>query len=364
MPEPTQTPPKIMPFKQEPKQILIVMPTWVGDVVMATPFLDAVFQRFSSAEITLLTQRHLFSLLEGSPWDQRVEFWPPRNKSPAARHEHKALLARLRQRQFDLAVMLPNSLRSAWLCWRSGARRRVGFSRDGRRFLLTDPIQTPNKIRGGYRPIPQVDYYARLALALGCEPSGDNLKLFTTDDCDRVVDSRLEEAGINGRRPLVVISPGANFGASKCWAPERFAGVADRLVDTQGAAIAMSPGPGEEPLAEAIVQAMQHPSALLSAPCLTLGELKSLISRADLLLGNDTGPRHFARAFNIPRVTIFGPTDRRWTDTSHDRESIVSVAVPCGPCHEKVCPLDHQQCMDGVTIDMVTKACELEMTRS
>jgi len=351
-------------FGREPERVLIVLPTWVGDVVMATPFLHAVHQRFAAAEITLLTQRHLYPLLEGSPWAGHCQFWPPRNKSPEARKAHKALLATLRNKKFDLAIMLPNSLRSAWLCWRCGAKRRVGFNRDGRGILLTDAIPVPNKGPGGYQPMPLIEYYDCLAQALGCEHTGDRMALFTTPAGNEAVSKRLQQSGINQGHPLVVISPGANFGASKCWAPERFAAVADQLVESFSVDIAMAPGPGEEPLAEAIQQAMQHPSALFSQPCLSLGELKSLIERSVLLLGNDTGPRHFARAFDIPRVTIFGPTEKRWTETSHGRETIVQVDVPCGPCHQKICPLQEQICMTRVTADMVARACASELQAS
>jgi heptosyltransferase-2 len=179
-----------------------------------------------------------------------------------------------------------------------------------------------------------------------------------------VVEQRLQQAGISREQPLVVLCPGANFGASKCWDPVRFAAVADNLVRQRGAAIAISPGPGEEPLAEAIQGAMDCASLLLAEPCLTLGELKSLIARADLLLGNDTGPRHFGRAFDVPRVTVFGPTEQRWTDTSHGKETIVKVAVPCGPCHKKTCPLEEQVCMTRVTVDMVSAACEEQLATS
>lgn len=354
-------PRKVLSFKTEPKRILIVLPTWVGDVVMATPVIQAVFSQFPNSDISLLTQRHLYPLLEGSAWAQNCYFWPPRNKTTEAKQAHKALVADLRQQRFDLAVMLPNSLRSAWLCWRSGAKRRLGFNRDGRGLLLTDALTVPNKIPGGYEPMPMVDYYAQLAMALGCDHPGDQLTLYTTPDCDSAVSMRLAQSGIVDGKPLVVISPGANFGASKCWAPERFAAVADQLIEEHGVAVAMSPGPGEEPLAEAIHNTMKYPSALLTNPCLTLGELKSLINRSVLLLGNDTGPRHFARAFDTPRVTVFGPTERRWTDTSHNAETIIQVDVPCGPCHKKVCPLAHHDCMTLVTVEMVKQACDTQL---
>ena len=164
-----------------------------------------------------------------------------------------------------------------------------------------------------------------------------------------------------GLTPVIAMVSYANFGASKCWDPERFAAVADNLVRRFDAAIVISPGPGEEPLAESIRNSMQHKSFLLTNPCLTLGELKSLIANAKLLLGNDTGPRHFGRAFDTHRVTVFGPTEQKWTDTSHGLETIVKVDVPCGPCHKKKCPLEEQVCMTRVTVDMVFEACELEL---
>lgn len=361
--------PAVISLHPEPQTLLLVLPSWVGDAVMATPFIEALFHRFPQASIHLLLNRHLYAVVEGSPWAGRCHFWPPRARTAESRAEHRALLAELRGLRIDLAVMLPNSLRSAWLCWRSGARRRVGYDRDGRRLLLTDPVAVPNRRGKHYQPMPLVDYYAHLAAALGCPHPGDQLRLFTTDADDRSVTARLQQSGVeaDARKypgPLVVLCPGATFGSSKSWDPIRFAAVADHLVRRRGAEIVISPGPGEEPLAEAIRQAMHCTSHLLTAPCLTLGELKSLVARSDLLLGNDSGPRHFARAFAVPRVTVFGPTDPHWTQTSHDRETIVRVQVPCGPCHKKRCPLEEQICMTRVTVEDVAAACEQQLRGS
>lgn len=372
-----QNAPKALSFDPDPAKILLVMPTWVGDAVMATPFVNALINRFPDAALTLVMHKHLAPLLEGNPWmaTSQQKFWPPRNKEPATKIANKQFIASLRAEAFDLAITLPNSFRSAWLCRRIGAKRRVGFNRDGRGLLLTDRIKVPNKLSkaeqradpkrqppGPFTPMPLVEYYAYLALALGCEHPGDNLRLFTEQGDDEAICARLAEAKVDLTNPLVVLCPGANFGASKCWPAERFAAVADALVQEQGATIAISPGPGEEPLAEAIARTMNEASVLLTAPCTSLGELKSLIRQADLLLGNDTGPRHFGRAFDTHRVTVFGPTEEQWTHTSHGRESIVRVDVPCGPCHQKVCPLEHQVCMLDVSVDMVLHACRRELS--
>ncbi len=357
--------PAPLTFSPEPERVLLILPTWVGDVVMATPFIKVVHERFADADVVLVLHRHLVPVLEGSPWLERYFCWPPRDSSSAAKAARKKFVQALRNERFDLAVTLPNSFRSAWLTVRCRAKRRVGFNRDGRGLLLTDRLEVPNKVPGTllgkprFEPMPLVDYYAHLAAALGCMPPGDGLELFTTAADDRVVDQAL--VGHRSEQPLVVICPGANFGASKCWLPERFAAVADELVASHNAFVAISPGPGEEPLAQAIADAMQSPSLLLQDPCISLGELKSLIRRSHLLIGNDTGPRHFARAFGVHRVTVFGPTEERWTDTSHGQETIVRVDVPCGPCHQKVCPLERRVCMENVTVAMVTAACRTEL---
>ncbi len=141
--------PPALKFDTEPQRILVVLPTWVGDVVMATPFLASLNQRFADATFTFVMYKHLLQVLAGSPWlandSEEVMTWPPRDKSPASKQAQRNFIKALQEQQFDLAVLLPNSFRSAWLAFRSGAKRRVGFNRDGRRLLLTDAVEVPNK---------------------------------------------------------------------------------------------------------------------------------------------------------------------------------------------------------------------------
>ncbi|MBI1827801.1 MAG: glycosyltransferase family 9 protein, partial [Planctomycetes bacterium] len=209
---------------------------------------------------------------------------------------------------------------------------------------------------GAFIPMPMVHYYADLVESIGCERPGDRLELFTTPDDDTTVEARLRTMGIADKHPLVVLSPGAKFGASKCWPPDRFSAAANRLVEEDDAAIVITCGPGEESIAREIGRATHRDSHVLDAPLLTLGQLKSLIQRCDLLICNDAGPRHFAKALNVPVVTIFGPTHPDWTATSHENERIVRVNIDCGPCQQKICPLGHHRCMTDVTVDMVVEA--------
>lgn len=342
----------------DPRSILVVLPTWVGDFVMATPTLRAIRERFPDAHITFLMEPNLRDLVRGGDWmDDAVE-WPDRARRKPWRRELRAVAAALRRRRPDWAVLLPNSARSAMIAFMARARKRIGYSRDGRSLLLTDRLPVRNRVGGRFVPMPIVEYYADLAEAIGCERPGDQLELFVTADCERSVDRRLTSLGIAETGPLVVISPGAKYGAAKCWFPERFAEAADRLIRELRAQVVITCGPGEEPIARAIGSAMTESGHVSVDPLLTLGELKSLIKRSQLLICNDAGPRHFAKAFGIPVVTIFGPTHPEWTATDYPAERIVRVDVDCGPCQQRVCPLGHLECMDRVTVDAVCEAAQ------
>lgn len=335
--------------------MLVVLPTWVGDCVMATPTLRALRTWFAQSHITFLAVPNLAGLIESGPWMDDVVTWPTANAADGVAGL-VGLAWRLRREKFDLAVLLPNSFRAALVAWLSGTPRRVGYVRDGRGWLLTDGLAVP-RVNGRIEPHPICGYYGRIAERLGCEHPGDRLELFTSPACDAAVRSRLEALGVAGAPLHIVISPGASFGASKLWPAERFAGVADRLIEDYAAAVTITCGPGEEEIARTIGGLMRGAGHVLDEPLLTLGELKALIRASDLLLCNDTGPRHIAKAFGVAVVTVFGPTHQAWTNTAYELERRVQVDVDCGPCQEKVCPLGHHECMTGVSVDRVYGAC-------
>ena len=340
----------------DPQAILVVLPTWVGDFVMATPTLRAIRSRFPKARITFLAEPNLRDLIEGGDWMDEVVEWPPKDRRKPWQREYRAVTRLLRARRLDWAVLLPNSARSAMLAFLSRAKRRIGYNRDGRGMLLTERLPVKNKVDGKIVPLPIVEYYADLAEAIDCERPGDRLELFTTPECDRSLDEHLAKRGIADRHPLVVLSPGAKYGAAKCWLTERFAETADRLMAERGATVVVTCGPGEEPIVRSIRDHMKQEPIVFDETRLSLGELKSLIKRADLLICNDAGPRHFAKAFDVPVVTIFGPTHPKWTATSYQAERIVRIDIECGPCQQRICPLGHLDCMKGVTVDAVFAA--------
>jgi heptosyltransferase-2 len=124
--------------------------------------------------------------------------------------------------------------------------------------------------------------------------------------------------------------------------------LSDRLTEELGATVLLSSAPRERPIIEAIQRHLRHPAIDLASKGLTLGALKEIVRRCDLMVTNDTGPRHIAAAFDVPVVTIFGPTHPEWTEIYYAKERQVAIKVFCGPCQKKTCPLDHR-CMTGIT---------------
>ena len=344
-----------------PERILISIPNWVGDVAMATPALRAIRQRFSSARIVHLERAYVADVLAGTAFADDVVFWPGRGAGPACTSSTWDLVRRFRRERFDLAVLLTNSFRSALLAWLVGAKTRVGYARDGRGWLMTDRLapsrstdgRRPGRGRahGRYAPVPALDYYNDIARHLGCDEVSDRLELATLPEDEDAVDRRI--GAIDPGRPLVVLNPGANYGSAKCWPAEYFAELADALADRYDARVVASLSPTEKEIAARLSAAAKRPIEVFVDPPLGLGPLKALIRRCNLLVTNDTGPRHFAAAFDVPVVTVFGSSDPAWTDTRFARERIAMLTLECQPCMERVCPLKHHNCMKQLTPAMV-----------
>jgi heptosyltransferase-2 len=348
-----------------PPKILIVQPSWVGDAVMATPALRAIRQLYPDSHISYLVRRYVKPIYAGMPWvDQILSYRTGKTKLKTGKGLFD-LSGRLRAGKFDLAILLPNSFKTALVCKMANIPRIVGYDRDARGFLLTDRL-LPAKDKGKFIPSPMIHTYLGFAKYLGSTAREVKMELFVTDSDRREaaevfsragLDASLDRPAAKGHPPLVLLNPGAQYGAAKLWKAEYFAELADRFVQDLGATVLLSSAPRERQIVQSIRQQMKHDVVDLSTCGMTLGSLKEIVRRCDLMVTNDTGPRHIAAAMNVPVVTIFGPTHPEWTEIYYPRERQVAVKVFCGPCQKKVCPLDHR-CMTQVTPSMVWNACQ------
>ena len=343
----------------DPERIVVFVPNWVGDVVMATPALRALRKRFADSNIVYFGRPISLDVLAGTQLADEMLIAKPKAMSKTL--GLLQLRGVLRKGRFDLAVLLTNSFRTAVMARMACIHRRVGYARDCRGWLLTEKLYPLRDGNGKYVPMSAIRYYADLAALLGASVESGGVSLEVTGDAERQADELFESCGIDRRRPVVMLNPGASFGTSKMWGWERFAAVADRLIEQRDAQVIINSAPSEALVAQEVVNHMRHAPVLdfIERPN-TLMLLKSLMKRSTLLITNDTGARHIGAAMGIGLVTVFGSTDPRWAQIDYDMERIVRVSVRCGPCQRKLCTEPpgpgYHKCMERVSSDMVFEA--------
>ncbi len=334
--------------------VAVFLPGWIGDAVMATPALRALRDHFRDAHITGVAKSYVAGVLEGGDWFDELLL-----DGGGAGPRHFASVAwRLRKRDIDLAVLFPNSFRSALAARLGGCKRRIGYARYARSFLLTDALTPVRDEAGRYTPSPALDAYNLLAVRAGCPAPSRRMELFTTEADESNACRVWESAGFSDYSEIVCLNPGAAFGAAKYWPSEHFAALARDLAARRGCGVLVLCGPSERAISREIACLARHPAVhsladhtapAASGPPLSLGLSKALIRRCDLLVTTDSGPRHFAAAFGRPVVTLFGPTHIAWTETYFPLALHLQKQLECGPCQQRVCPLGHHRCMKELT---------------
>ena len=350
-----------MDQKNQGQNILVVLPNPMGDAILCIPALRCLRQGLPDGRFTFYANKVVAEILADCPWTDAWLSYDPRTGADGIWAQARIL----RRRHFEAAIILTNSFRSALLAFLAGISRRIGYSRDGRGILLTDRV-APVRLQGRFAPISMLDYYDHLAAkAVGFlggvyQQQDHRLELFVSAEARRRVDELWDRWQIAPDQKPVVMVPGGSFGASKWWPAPRFAELADRLVESDNCRIILSCAPGatEKEIARQIAVNAQHPVISLAEENLRLTDLKELIRRCRLMIGNDTGPCHIAAAFNVPLVTIFGPTDPRWTATGYEKEIRLRIDVDCGPCQQPVCPQKHHRCLNEITVEQVYAAAQ------
>jgi heptosyltransferase-2 len=329
---------------------------------MATPALRRLRDALPGAFIGGMVRPGIDQVLAGTRFFDEVHVEHARG---VMGHKHAA--SRLRQRRYDAALLLTNSFSTALTARLAGIGRRVGYARDGRSLLLTDRLEAPKRADGRWAPVPAVRYYWDAAGALLSQPvapdrfslpAGVTLELAAPPEARAAADELLTRAGVAPGGPLAILNPGGNNDAKR-WPPERFAAVADHLA-SRDLTVLVSGAPAEADLADAIAAAARRPTLSLPRAGVTLSALKGVLAspRARLMVTNDTGPRHIAAAFGVPVVTLFGPTDHRWTTIPAPGGEEIILADPTLPeseiadDHPDRCRVDR---IDGAT---VLAACE------
>lgn len=384
------------PTLRKPSRLLVVLPNWVGDAVMATPALRVLRELLPGCFIGALMRPGIDEVLAGSRYFDEVHV-----ARSVGVMGPKRVAAKIRPRRYEWALLLTGSFSTALITRVAGVPNRVGYDRDGRGFMLTERLDVPRRRDvepfrnsetdpGGFAPVPACRYYfdlvrhslGRFGLRVG-EPGP--LELTVTGEERLAADDLFTRAGIDASerrdRRLVLLNPGGNR-AEKRWPPERFGALANYLRRHHGLRCLVNGSPREADVVDAVVEAtsadpsgrhggadarqtgdtIDRPAVALPRHGMTLATLKAVVADCRLVVTNDTGPRHIAAALGVPVVTLFGPTDHRWT-TIPFKDEIELLADPTLP--EQEVANDHpDRCrIERIGLGDVTRAAESLLRR-
>ncbi len=377
-------------------RILVRGTNWLGDAVMTTPALMRLREKFPDSHIALLTPEKLRDLWENHPAvNETISFAPGESIFAVGRKLRRVGSSRCDDRtvqcavpaKFDLALVLPNSPRSAIEMWLARIPQRVGYARSWRNWFLTRTVAPRSgSVRMQKRSVAeirqlvaadvnrrtspenrtftsaatahQLHEYLHLAAALGASPDSLAPQLFVSPD---EIEAAKKKFGLEQiTQPVFGLNPGAEYGPAKRWPVERFIAAAREIQQRTNCVWILFGGKGDVAIANQIVS--QLPSAnshlLNLAGQTSLRELMSLLKLCHVLLTNDSGPMHVAAALGTPVVVPFGSTSPELTGPGlpgDPRHRLLKSDAPCSPCFRRECPIDFR-CMTSITVERVVEA--------
>lgn len=326
-------------------KILVRGTNWIGDAVMTIPAIGELRRLFPQAHIALHARASTADIFRNSPLIDEII-------SVKSVLEDVRLL---RNRQFDLVVIFPNSFESALAARFAGIKRRFGYAAQHRAFLLTDAIEVPDWKDSRH----EVYYYFHLVEAVAKhflrlersgEPSEPQVEI--SSDISEQARGMLRHNGIvDDGRKTVALAPGSTNSRAKRWTPESFARVNDRLQEELGVNVILLGSPGDKEVSRRVADlSLRKPIDLTGETDIALAA--AVLKEVDLLISNDMGLAHLAPSVGTETLVIFGPTNPVTTRPFSSRASIVTASVECAPCMLRDCPIDHR-CMTRVTHDEV-----------
>lgn len=369
-------------------KILIRSVNWLGDIIMEIPLLRKIRKTFPEAELHVVIRNAFSPLMKLVPEVDKVISFPKRGGIQETQWDLK-LSRKLRKQQFDLAFIVPRSFRSAFAPGLAQIPVRIGY-RTGPR-LITHALPSPDFYWEDHR----VHYYLRLLSHWyegRIEVSPPKLKIpaqlketvreqFLSKSKSQETVAKTTTSTSHpphtesvpspdqpmNTRPVIAMNPGASYGSAKRWTPERFAALACQLVQSRNARILLLGSGNESHYVNKIEQIARQKCAERSSchKCLirstagetTVNELAALLSECNLLITNDTGPKHVADAVGTPTVAIYGSTDPSGLHPYSGKTTVIQEPVHCSPCWKRHCPIDHR-CMTRISVPQVRIAAE------
>lgn len=334
-------------------KILVRGTNWIGDAVMAIPALRHLRLIFPEAEITLHTRSWAEGIFRDADFiDEILAFDKTSSKIRDAFQQARSL----REKKFDIAVLLPNSFESALVAGLAGIPKRFGYAKDGRSLLLSTAAPVPEWKNVRH----EVFYYLNLVGALEKELLGTQTPWSEIPNLDlpvsgtRKVEARelFTSHGLDTSKKIVALGVGSTNSRAKRWPAANYAALNDRLQDELNVNVVLVGGNDELDVSQEVYAIAGRKPVILTGKT-DLAEAVAILAEVDILISNDMGLAHIAPAAGTKTIVIFGPTNPETTRPFSENASIVKrLDVECSPCMLRDCPIDHR-CMVRITPDNV-----------
>lgn len=318
----------------------------MGDTILSYPTVQQLKTLFPKSHLAILIPSYLVDLWKTFPYvDEIIPF--QKKKGVGSLWEDLNLSQTLKERHFDLAVILPRSFRSALHIFLAQIPIRIGYRDEGRSLFLTHGIHRTQEMLDVHR----VHYYQKLLEPFGEVKEPPSPQIYLREEDQRWATQVLAKLGIPEGKPLIGMNPGATYGLAKCWYPDRFGELGKRLAEQWETNILLFGKQEEQPIIHEIRRYLGNRGIDLAGKT-SLLQLAALLERCVLLVTNDTGTMHIATAIGTPVVALFGSTPPHITGPWGEGHVVVKKDIECSPCWKRVCPIDHR-CMNLLTVDEV-----------
>ncbi len=340
---------------ETPQRILIVKLGSIGDIVHTLPVLRTLRVRFPNAFIAWAVEEKLADLLYGNTdLDEIVIISTKRwrkNLSFSTLSEVMEAIGNLREKSFDIVLDFQGLIKSGVVSLLTGAKNRVGFSRKDCR-EKANILFTNRKARPFIDQEHVVDKNLSLLKKFQIEKFQIEFSLKSSPEAETSIHSFCADHTDFFQKPVAAINPGVGF-ATKQWALDRYARIADRVFRELNLNILLTWGPGEKEKVEKIAATMEE--NCLIAPPTTILESIALYKKLDLFIGGDTGPLHICAALGVSTVSIFGPTNPNRNGSYGDGHTTAFKKLHCSFCYKRKCPTQNE-CMSELREEEVFEA--------
>jgi heptosyltransferase-2 len=327
------------------QQVVVRLPNWLGDVVMAVPALRQLRRVLPEAHVTVVSRPAAVDVFLDADFVDEVLVYDRAGLSTAWNQVRE-----WRRRKFDLALLFQNAFEAAAISFLARVPTRMGYDTDRRSALLTHPLPSPAWKDERHESFYYLHIVGELERALygtsTIEDAEPRFDLTISEGRQRKAFELLRGHGVRISASLAVLCPGSINSRAKRWPAERYAELADRLADS-GADVVLIGSPGESDVSQEVCKHAQSQPIVLTGKT-TVAEATAIISVADVLITNDTGPAHIGAAVHTPTLVVFGPTNPLTTYPMSANAEIIRRAPDCAPCMLRDCPIDHR-CMTAIT---------------